>query len=60
MLFYNTWRSHQGYRVQGRTPAQVIKDATGKKKLPSLDLCTTNPQSSTTEQEAASSENITA
>lgn len=60
LLFYNTKRTHQGYRLQGRTPAQAIRDTTGKKKLPSLDFCTASPQSSTTEQEVASSANTAA
>ncbi|EGI75460.1 integrase catalytic region [Hylemonella gracilis ATCC 19624] len=60
MLFYNTQRTYQGYRVQGRTPVQALKDATGKKKLPSLDFCTTSPQPSSTEQEEPSGANTIA
>ena len=32
--FYNLRRSHQGYRLKGRTPAQALREATGRKKLP--------------------------
>ena len=52
MLHYNTRRTHQGYRVQGRTPAQALKDTVGKKKVPSLDFCTETPQPQTTPKEA--------
>ena len=34
--FYNLKRSHQGYRLKGRTPAQALREATGRKKLPRL------------------------
>lgn len=44
LLHYNTRRTHQGYRLQGRTPVQALKNAVGKKKLPSLDFCTATPQ----------------
>jgi len=27
-------RSHQGYRLKGRTPAQALREALGKKRLP--------------------------
>jgi len=36
LVFYNTKRSHQGYRVKGRTPAQALRDALGRKKLPPI------------------------
>jgi len=32
--FYNLKRSHQGYRLNGRTPAQALREALGRKKLP--------------------------
>ena len=60
LLHYNTKRTHQGYRVQGRTPSQALKDAVGKKKIPSLDFCTTNPQSPTSQQEVFTSESASA
>jgi transposase InsO family protein len=34
--YYNLERSHQGYRLQGRTPAQALREALGIKELPSL------------------------
>jgi len=36
MEYYNLERSHQGYRLQGRTPAQALREALGIKELPSL------------------------
>ena len=34
--FYNHKRSHQGYRLKGRTPIQALKDALGRKRLPPI------------------------
>ena len=34
LAYYNLKRSHQGYRLKGRTPAQALREALGKKKLP--------------------------
>ncbi|WP_018233308.1 IS481 family transposase [Thioalkalivibrio thiocyanodenitrificans] len=34
--FYNLRRSHQGYRLKGRTPAQALREALGTKKLPPI------------------------
>ena len=34
--FYNLKRSHQGYRLKGRTPAQALRDALSRKKLPPI------------------------
>jgi transposase InsO family protein len=34
--FYNLKRSHQGYRLNGRTPAQALREALGRKKLPPI------------------------
>jgi hypothetical protein len=31
---YNLRRTHQGYRVQGRTPAQALREALGLQELP--------------------------
>jgi hypothetical protein len=31
---YNLRRTHQGYRVQGRTPAQALREALGVEELP--------------------------
>jgi transposase InsO family protein len=34
--FYNLKRSHQGYRLKGRTPAQALREALGRKRLPPI------------------------
>jgi transposase InsO family protein len=34
--YYNTKRSHQGYRLKGRTPAQALKDALDLETLPAF------------------------
>lgn len=34
--YYNLERSHQGYRLGGRTPAQALRDALGVTELPPL------------------------
>lgn len=58
MAHYNLERSHQGYRLNGRTPAQALADAlhTRVKKLPNLrfkaDACATAEAPSTNDQEA--------
>jgi len=36
MTYYNLKRSHQGYRLKGRTPAQALREALGRKRLPPL------------------------
>ena len=36
MEHYNLTRSHQGYRLKGRTPAQALRDVLGLSELPSL------------------------
>ena len=36
LTFYNLKRSHQGYRLKGRTPAQALREALGRKKLPPI------------------------
>ena len=33
--YYNLHRTHQGYRLQGRTPAQALREALGIEELPS-------------------------
>jgi hypothetical protein len=38
MSFYNLERSHQGYRLNGRTPAQALREALGVDTLPSLQF----------------------
>ena len=34
--YYNLKRSHQGYRLKGKTPAQALREALKIKKLPPL------------------------
>jgi len=34
--FYTLKRSHRGYRLKGRTPAQALREALGRKKLPPI------------------------
>ena len=34
--YYNLRRSHQGYRLQGRTPAQALREALGIEELPTM------------------------
>ena len=36
MTYYNLERSHQGYRLRGRTPAQALREALGLEHLPNL------------------------
>jgi hypothetical protein len=36
LAFYNLKRTHQGYRLKGRTPAQTLRDALSRKKLPPI------------------------
>jgi len=38
LAYYNVERSHQGYRLKGRTPAQALREALGVEELPSLDF----------------------
>lgn len=40
---YNLRRTHQGYRVQGRTPAQALRDALGVTDLPPFVLIEEEP-----------------
>jgi transposase InsO family protein len=40
---YNLRRTHQGYRVQGRTPAQALRDALGVVDLPPFVLIEEEP-----------------
>ena len=50
--FYNLKHSHQGYRLKGKTPAQALREALGRKKLPPV----IPKEDETTVAEAASSE----
>jgi transposase InsO family protein len=36
LRYYNLERSHQGYRLQGKTPAQALKEALDREDLPPL------------------------
>jgi transposase InsO family protein len=36
LRYYNLERSHQGYRLQGRTPVQALKDALGVAEIPDI------------------------
>lgn len=36
MAYYNLDRSHQGYRLNARTPAQALREALGVEHLPEL------------------------
>jgi transposase InsO family protein len=36
MRYYNLERSHQGYRLRGRTPAQALREALGIAELPEI------------------------
>ena len=36
LSFYNLKRSHQGYRVKGRTPGQALREALGRKRFPPI------------------------
>jgi len=40
---YNLRRTHQGYRVQGRTPAQALREALGVEELPPFVLTEEEP-----------------
>jgi len=42
--YYNLERSHQGYRLQGRTPAQALRDALNLDSLPPLTPPNNNSQ----------------
>jgi transposase InsO family protein len=53
MRHYNTERSHQGYRLNGQTPAAALRAALGIEQLPSLDFAAVVPEIDITEQEAA-------
>lgn len=53
MTHYNLERSHQGYRLNGRTPAQALIDALGIAKLPSLRF---EPRTSTDKEVTADAE----
>ena len=41
LVYYNLERSHQGYRLKGRTPAQALREALGIEELPPIVDCST-------------------
>jgi hypothetical protein len=43
MTYYNLERSHQGYRLRGRMPAQALREALGITEIPSLDFTSPKP-----------------
>jgi transposase InsO family protein len=36
LRYYNLERSHQGYRLKGRTPVQALKEALGRDQIPDI------------------------
>ena len=36
LAYYNLERTHQGYRLKGRTPAQALREALGIENLPPI------------------------
>jgi hypothetical protein len=34
--YYNLERSHQDYRLKGRTPVQALKEALGRDQIPAI------------------------
>lgn len=59
MGYYNLERSHQGYRLGGRTPAQALRDALGLGELPNLRFETTNEDSTNVPEKQIDQEEIT-
>lgn len=52
--YYNLRRSHQGYRLNGRTPAQALREALNVEELPSMiPLVTDNEEVNDAETVAA-------
>jgi len=49
LTHYNLERSHQGYRLNGRTPAQALREALGREELPSLDFTNSQPEEEATD-----------
>jgi len=50
---YNLARTHQRYRLKGRTPAQALRHALGVDGLPSLDYAPHSQEEAIDEPEAA-------
>lgn len=53
LAVYNLKRSHQGYRLKGRTPAQALCEALGRKNLPNLDYTQHETEDTTDQKRAA-------
>lgn len=49
MTYYNLARTHQGYRLNGRTPAQALREILGIDVLPNLSFSTENATDGTTD-----------
>jgi transposase InsO family protein len=49
MAYYNLERTHQGYRLNGRTPAQALRETLGIDALPNLRFTSITDESSITE-----------
>jgi transposase InsO family protein len=59
MGYYNLERSHQGYRLGGRTPAQALRDALGLGELPNLRFETTTEDLPSVPEQQTDQEEIT-
>jgi transposase InsO family protein len=44
LAYYNLQRSHQGYRLKGRTPVQALREALGRNDLPPLTYSPTEEE----------------
>jgi transposase InsO family protein len=44
IAFYNEQRTHQGYRLKGRTPAQALREARGVERLPAFAPPASQPE----------------
>ena len=53
MRYYNTERSHRGYRLNGRTPAAAPRAALGIEQLPRLEFQAASPDIAITGPEDA-------
>jgi len=48
LAHYSLERSHQDYRLHGRTPAEALRASRGRDELPSLDFTNPEPEEETT------------
>jgi transposase InsO family protein len=53
LVFYNLERSHQGYRLKGRTPAQAMREALGVEDLPPYPTSNSEPQDEASREEVS-------